>query len=80
MPMVLNNTAAMLSVTCGSRVINFVPGTMVVVDKQDMDILKKNRSFSKWCDDEDIVVGARAKKLDVTEEIDNTDDPVIEDE
>ena len=71
--MVLNNTQAMLSVTCGSRVINFVPGTMLMIEKSEMDTLKKNRSFSKWCDDEDIIVGARAKKLDVTSEIEDAE-------
>lgn len=76
MPLVLNNTQAMLSVTCGHRVINFVPGTMLMIEKSEMEMLKKNRSFSKWCDDEDIIVGARAKKLDITEEI---EEPEVKD-
>jgi len=69
MTMVLNKTQAMLSVTCRGHVVNFIPGIMQVVEKSDLDILKKNRSFSKWCDDESLVIGAKAKKGDATQEI-----------
>jgi len=72
MPMVLNKTQAMLSITCHKRVINFVPGIMQVVEKSDLDILKKHRVFAGWCDDESLVIGAKAKKGDATKEIEDT--------
>lgn len=73
MPMILNQTEAMLSITCKGKVLNFVPGVMFPIEKDDYTELKNHRVFKKWCDNDNLVTGSKARKEDISDEINDVE-------